>query len=608
MREPIPSPGKPERKPSVSVVVPVFNGEAFVGQCIDRLRRQTLQDFECIFVDDFSSDGTVAAVERLSAGDSRFRLIRQPERTDPLRCRRKGVEVAAGDYVMFLDIDDEFVPEACEKSLETIRRENTDVFVFGTTVVAEPGIPENEVSGTQRFMDREPRKGFLAVSSETLPVLFGDGAWAPSVWNKIVRTDILKRCYAEIPSGRYLGYGQDFLQTVLVFLSIRSLYSDVETKLHRYHLGTGASIRSKGALTWEKFVRIMSSSNTAEVLSDLLSKRPGMPGGLVENIESRFVTNFRENAARYVWFLPPIDIPRGLELAFGAWGVDLFGTRAFSESAVSDNLEPVLRSSVFATPEGTVRTVCVLRPEPDGDHPERDAAVDALQESLASAGFRVVRLSEPDLSANRSGIGEQDRAGLPESRLRSLKAFLETETVDFAFLADCGSPHILSDLLCVRALGRGAAVFSPGESLETSSASGATQFLRLCLAVRIAGRSIEFTGKERLNEPGASTPVRMKFPTTEQLKTFDWIRWFATRPPSDSSGLAVSGETFLETMSRLASFQEQLSAKLQETERNLARLQGQLANQNRAFEMVRRSFSFKIGWILTRPFAFLVRH
>lgn len=605
MTAPPPSP-VPRTVPSVSVVVPVYNGEAFVPGCIDCLKRQTLPDFECIFVDDSSSDGTAAAVERFSAGDSRFRLLRQPERTDPFRCRRAGVLAATGGCVMFLDVDDELVPEACETALAVIEREGADVFIFGTTVVPEPGIPDEEAAGTQRFMDTEPRKGRMDVTPETLPILFEKKSWSPSVWNKIVRAGILKRIYAEAPSDEYLGYGQDFLQTILVFLSIRTLYSNVGTKLHRYHLGRGATVRAKGGLDWTRFVRIQSSSNTARALSGRLRGRTDLPAGLAADIEERFTSNFRENAARYVWFLPPDDIPRGLEHAFRAWGVDLFGTRAFSATAVSEYLGPVLRSPVLASPERAVRTVCVLGQDPDEECPERTVAADALEESLASAGFRVLRIAESDLSPpDETEHGPSNPAAA--SRQRVLEARLEAEDVDFAFLAHSTGPHVLSDAFCVRALGRGAAIVFPGDSRESAFESGIVPFFRLQLALRIAGRSVEFAGDRRPDKAVPSDPAR----AVVGDGPFDWKRWFAARPPAGPTDAAIPESDVLGLLARLAASQENAnrnaSGRLRKQQRQIDRLNKKLSAAERTLETVRRSISFRIGRFLTRPLAFLVR-
>lgn len=94
--------------PAVSVIVPVYNAGSWIGRCLDCLRGQTLRDFEAIFVDDCSTDGSVAEIERAAAADSRIRLVRQAVNAGPGPARNAGIDRARGRYLTFLDVDDRY--------------------------------------------------------------------------------------------------------------------------------------------------------------------------------------------------------------------------------------------------------------------------------------------------------------------------------------------------------------------------------------------------------------------------------------------------------------------------------------------------------------------
>jgi len=95
--------------PRVSVLVPAYNGEAFVGEALASLRAQTFRDFEAIVVDDGSTDGTAALVAKIAAADSRFRLIRQAN-GGTQAARNAALAVARGPWVGLLDQDDVWLP------------------------------------------------------------------------------------------------------------------------------------------------------------------------------------------------------------------------------------------------------------------------------------------------------------------------------------------------------------------------------------------------------------------------------------------------------------------------------------------------------------------
>ena len=98
-------------QPKVSVIIPVYNCEAFLPQCIDSLRAQTMQEIEMIFVCDASPDDSLSILRRYEEQDSRIRVIAFEQNRGVSAARNAGIELASGEFVIFCDSDDWVEPQ-----------------------------------------------------------------------------------------------------------------------------------------------------------------------------------------------------------------------------------------------------------------------------------------------------------------------------------------------------------------------------------------------------------------------------------------------------------------------------------------------------------------
>ncbi len=89
----------------ISVIVPVYNAEEYLKNCIMSVVRQTYDNWELILVDDGSSDGSLSIADLAAEKDERIRVIHQ-KNAGPGAARNRGIKEALGDYVVFLDSDD----------------------------------------------------------------------------------------------------------------------------------------------------------------------------------------------------------------------------------------------------------------------------------------------------------------------------------------------------------------------------------------------------------------------------------------------------------------------------------------------------------------------
>ena len=92
--------------PSVSIVMPFFNVEEYIEECLTSVLAQDFGDYEIILVDDASQDGSRAVAERFVAVDSRIRIVTHPKNGGLGAARNTGIRHARGDYILFVDSDD----------------------------------------------------------------------------------------------------------------------------------------------------------------------------------------------------------------------------------------------------------------------------------------------------------------------------------------------------------------------------------------------------------------------------------------------------------------------------------------------------------------------
>lgn len=179
----------------ISVILPVYNGEKYIKKAIESILDQSLTDFEVIIVDDGSTDSTPNIIK--SFDDSRITIITQ-SRQGPGAARNNAMDISKGDYIMFLDADDWFAPDAFEIALREITRYDADMTFFqminydDTTHETYP----NDWFELKQFDESFENRPFTP--SETPGSIFD---LSVGVCQKIYKSEFLRKIKARFPEG-----------------------------------------------------------------------------------------------------------------------------------------------------------------------------------------------------------------------------------------------------------------------------------------------------------------------------------------------------------------------------------------------------------------------
>jgi glycosyltransferase involved in cell wall biosynthesis len=186
----------------VSIIIPVFNSEQHIEKCLKSLQKQTLKEIEIICVDDRSTDASYDILKQTAETDDRIKVFLNEENKGTLCSRKKGVEEATGEYIMFADNDDWYDIDACERLYERIKNEKVDILMYGVrTITSCEKRYSAEVVTLKRLLSPLPEKikGKNCLDIENRINL---------LWNKVFRTDLCKKAYANIKDVR-LTYAED---------------------------------------------------------------------------------------------------------------------------------------------------------------------------------------------------------------------------------------------------------------------------------------------------------------------------------------------------------------------------------------------------------------
>ncbi len=171
----------------VSVVIPIYNMEKYLRQCLDTVCSQTLRDIEIICVDDGSTDTSLTLIEQYAQQDVRVRVISQA-RTGISAARNAGIRAARGEYLSILDADDFFHLDMLEHAYFRAKEMDADICIF----MAEE---YDESTGQTYPMDWYPRRHWLPdkeiFSSLDIPesIFCITSGWA---WDKLFKTEMIR--------------------------------------------------------------------------------------------------------------------------------------------------------------------------------------------------------------------------------------------------------------------------------------------------------------------------------------------------------------------------------------------------------------------------------
>jgi len=280
--------------PRISIVLPVHNDEETVVAALESCLAQTMPDVEIICVDDASTDDTSRAIEEVRSRDSRVRLIRQERNLSALQARRTGVLAAAAKYVLFLDGDDELMPDAAQKALATADEHDPDLVGFAVEVVD----PAGRVVGG--YQSRLTPKHVALEGDDVLSGLFPIGEAAQGqLWRFLFRTQVLRDAYNLLPEDLVLPRVND-LPLLYLVAALAQRYVSVPDRLYRYHFGRGRSGRGVASLAEAEFqTEAIRSVDSIRPAVRALARKSGDPGALLDNYES-----VRMSTIGYVcWYL-----------------------------------------------------------------------------------------------------------------------------------------------------------------------------------------------------------------------------------------------------------------------------------------------------------------
>lgn len=177
----------------ISVVIPVYNVETYLQECMDSILRQTLTQLEIICVDDGSTDRSANILDDYARRDNRVRVIHQ-KNAGPGAARNCGLRYVHGEYLIFLDSDDWFEPAFLETMLERAEHTQADIVICGSDTF-QTGC--KKFNSGEWMLKKELVPGSIFSPKEIPQTMFQFSYGWP--WDKFYRTDFLKKYGLDFP-------------------------------------------------------------------------------------------------------------------------------------------------------------------------------------------------------------------------------------------------------------------------------------------------------------------------------------------------------------------------------------------------------------------------
>lgn len=202
--------------PKISIIVPVYNTETYLRRCIDSILSQTFKEFEILLIDDGSTDGSYDIIQEYAGLDLRIRGFHQ-ENSGVTSARKLGVQKSRGEWVSFVDSDDELFPEALSVLYSYVRN-NIDIIVSDYS--------ESRIITGDDFVR-------MTLSSKLYT----------SIWGRLYRKQCVETQIDNISNK--ITIGEDSILNIKIGCNLNNNVSLIKHKVYKYYETPGSAMRTR---------------------------------------------------------------------------------------------------------------------------------------------------------------------------------------------------------------------------------------------------------------------------------------------------------------------------------------------------------------------------
>lgn len=252
--------------PEISIIVPVYNVEKYLEECLDSIKAQTFHNWECILVDDGSSDRSPTICDSYAAEDPRFRVIHKAN-GGVSAARNAALAEARGEYIGFTDPDDWIDPHMFEHLLRLIKTYDADIAQVGFSMEFADVKPDKAAERTVSVID-----------GKTAMLEIGSAHLRDYIWNKLHRRSVIT---CGFPEGRNF---EDIYVYGTWLKNVRKMVLDT-TPLYHYRMRKGSIVHTNTAKNICDYVQ--SCSERMSMFADVIQ---------TEEERERQITSFTKSA------------------------------------------------------------------------------------------------------------------------------------------------------------------------------------------------------------------------------------------------------------------------------------------------------------------------
>ena len=211
--------------PTISIIIPAYNAEQFLRKTLDSVLAQTFRDLEIIVVNDASTDGTASVIDHYATLDQRIRAVHKTKNEHVSKARNDALEMASGDYLLFVDSDDWIEPETCERALAALDAHGADLVMWSyIREVGESSRPKRIFDSEQVFSADAVReklyRRMVGASAEELAQPENADALC-TIWGKLYRRALIEQNQIRFPDIRKTGTYEDGLFNLEVMAHVK---------------------------------------------------------------------------------------------------------------------------------------------------------------------------------------------------------------------------------------------------------------------------------------------------------------------------------------------------------------------------------------------------